>query len=126
MVRYRPCAVAVWIFAADPVSNPISGLGAPSGRIGLDIAGEGGARKPMAMASMPGESFADTLKQAINGVQGSQENAADLVGKFMRGENVELHQVMAATEEASISLETLVELRNKFTAAYQSVINMQG
>jgi flagellar hook-basal body complex protein FliE len=124
MVQSPQCAADVSTSAADPMSSPITGLG--PGRIGLDIAGEGGARKPASLPTAPGASFADTLKQAINGVQDSQDNAADYVGKFMRGENVELHQVMAATEEASISLETLVELRNKFTAAYQSVISMQS
>ena len=44
----------------------------------------------------------------------------------MRGEAVELHQVMAATEEAGIAVEMLVELRNKFTEAYRSVIAMQS
>jgi flagellar hook-basal body complex protein FliE len=43
----------------------------------------------------------------------------------MRGENVELHQVMAATEEASISLDLMVELRNKVTEAYRTLVAMQ-
>lgn len=43
----------------------------------------------------------------------------------MRGEPVELHQVMAASEEAGIALEFLVEMRNKVTDAYRSVMNMQ-
>jgi flagellar hook-basal body complex protein FliE len=33
---------------------------------------------------------------------------------------------MAATEEAGIALEMLIEVRNKFTEAYRTVINMQG
>jgi flagellar hook-basal body complex protein FliE len=33
---------------------------------------------------------------------------------------------MAATEEAGIALEMLVEVRNKLTEAYRSVINMQS
>ena len=32
---------------------------------------------------------------------------------------------MAASEEANISLELLVELRNKLTEAYRSVMNVQ-
>ena len=47
------------------------------------------------------------------------------IGRFVRGEPVELHQVMAASEEAGISLEFLVEMRNKLTDAYRSVMNMQ-
>jgi len=32
---------------------------------------------------------------------------------------------MAATEEAGIALEALIEIRNKLTEAYRTVINMQ-
>ncbi len=108
------------------MSMPISGPGG-RGQIGLDIAGERGALRPAGGGGATGgPSFGDTLKQAIGGVQASQDNAADYVGRFLRGENVELHQVMAATEEAQLSLEMMIELRNKFTEAYRSVINMQG
>ena len=71
-------------------------------------------------------SFGDTLTQAINKVSDAQDTSADLTAKFIRGEPVELHQVMAASEEASISLEMMVELRNKFTDAYRTLINMQS
>ncbi len=105
---------------------PIRGGGTPqSGRIGLNIAGEG-MRRPGSQQEVPGSSFADTLDKALGGVQQSQDSAADMVQRYARGENVELHQVMAATEEASISLQMLVEIRNKFTDAYKTVISMQG
>jgi flagellar hook-basal body complex protein FliE len=45
---------------------------------------------------------------------------------FLRGEPVELHEVMAATEEAGIALEMLIEIRNKVTDAYRTIINMQS
>jgi flagellar hook-basal body complex protein FliE len=73
-----------------------------------------------------GTSFGDTLRQAIEKVSEAQENSAAHVGAFLRGEHVELHQVMAATEEAGIALEMLIEVRNKFTEAYRTVINMQS
>ena len=73
-----------------------------------------------------GPSFGDTLKGVLEGVSGAQDNARDQVGAFLRGEPVELHQVMAATEEAGIALEMLIEIRNKLTEAYRTVINMQS
>ena len=73
-----------------------------------------------------GASFEDTLKKFVNGVSDQQDAAADLQGKFLRGENVELHQVMAAGEEASLSLELMVELRNKVTEAYKTLVSIQG
>lgn len=73
-----------------------------------------------------GPSFGDVLTKAIGQVSDAQDNAADHAARFMRGEPVELHQVMAATEEAGLSLEMMIEVRNKFTEAYRTVINMQG
>jgi flagellar hook-basal body complex protein FliE len=55
-----------------------------------------------------------------------QQDSQDIIAAFVRGEPVELHQVMAAAEEASISLELLVEIRNKLTDAYRAVMNMQA
>jgi len=73
----------------------------------------------------PGSSFADLFKKTINDTSSMQDNAQDLIGAYLRGEPVELHQVMAASEEASISLQLLVELRNKLTDAYRTVMNIQ-
>jgi len=71
-----------------------------------------------------GPSFSDTLKKAIGEVSTSQETSQDYIQRFVRGEPVELHQVMAAAEEASLSLEMLVELRNKVMDAYRTVVSM--
>lgn len=72
-----------------------------------------------------GPSFADTLARVVNDTHQMQADATDLIGRFVRGEPVELHQVMAASEEAGIALEFLVEMRNKLTDAYRTVMNMQ-
>ncbi len=70
-----------------------------------------------------GPSFSDALKRVVGNTQGAQDNRDELIGAFLRGEPVELHQVMAASEEAAISLEFLVEMRNKLTDAYRTVMN---
>jgi flagellar hook-basal body complex protein FliE len=99
-----------------------SGLGVGPRRIGLDIAGEGGLARNQKPADGP--SFADALKRAIGEVSTQQDTAQDYVQRFVRGEPVELHQVMAAAEEAQLSLEMLVELRNKLMDAYKTVMTM--
>ena len=110
------------------MTAPIGGFGGPGHgvgprRIGLDIAGEGGLQKLMQQVP-DGPSFSDTLKRALGEVSTSQETSQDYIQRFVNGEPVELHQVMAAAEEASISLEMLVELRNKLTDAYKTVMSM--
>ncbi len=73
-----------------------------------------------------GLSFGETLKQFATDVSAQQDAAADMQGRFLRGENVELHQVMAASEEAGIALDMMVELRNKVTDAYRTLVSMQS
>ena len=72
-----------------------------------------------------GASFADTLKNALGEVSDLQNDAQDAIGAFLRGEPIEIHEVMAAAEEAGIALEMLIEIRNKLTEAYRTVSQMQ-
>ena len=77
------------------------------------------------VADEGGPSFGDLFKKVLTDTADMESGARDLIQAFLRGEPVELHQVMAASEEASISLELLVEMRNKLTDAYRSVMNVQ-
>lgn len=111
------------------MTAPIGGFGGPSSaygpkRLGLDIAGENGLSGLSSSQPAGGPSFGDTLKRALNDVSATQDVSQDYIQRFVRGEPVELHQVMAAAEEASISLEMLVELRNKLTDAYKTVMQL--
>lgn len=69
--------------------------------------------------------FGDTLKSMLGDVQQLQDQSADAIGSFLRGEPVEIHEVMAAVEEAGIALDFLIELRNRLTEAYRTVVGMQ-
>ena len=88
--------------------------------------GDRGQLVPFGQPGEAGGSFGDVLTGAINQVSMAQERSADLTAAFLRGENVEVHQVMAASEEAGLSLELMVEVRNKFAEAYRTLINMQS
>jgi flagellar hook-basal body complex protein FliE len=69
-------------------------------------------------------SFGELFRKVLGDTSELESGARGLIESFLRGEPVELHQVMAASEEASISLELLVELRNKLTDAYRTVMNV--
>jgi flagellar hook-basal body complex protein FliE len=106
------------------MSNPIGGISGAVASAGMDT---GAKQIPVLQdRSSKGASFGDTLNGLINNVSDQQDVAADYAQRFARGEPVELHQVMASAEEASISLEMLVQVRNKFTDAYKSLISMQS
>jgi flagellar hook-basal body complex protein FliE len=104
------------------MTNPIQGIGQQLAQIGQDI----GSREIDVLGGSHDGGFASLLGRALGEVSGSQDAAQDLMTRFANGEQVELHDVMAATEEASITLEMLVEVRNKFADAYRTLINMQG
>ena len=118
------------------MTDPISAIGARLGALqgGMSTGGVGGpdaARRytfdiGKGDGTPGGPSFGDTLTKAINEVSAAQDRAGELTTRFLRGEQVELHQVMAAGEEAGIALDLMVELRNKVTEAYRTLINMQS
>lgn len=104
----------------------IDGIGRGlTGSIGASFTGPLEKPEMPGAAQGPGGSFGDLFKKAINDTSGMQDDAKDMIQAFLRGEPVELHQVMAASEEAAISLELLVEVRNKLTEAYRTVMNIQ-
>lgn len=109
--------------------NPVSGTtGGVQGGMPERIARFDDAWKKIELGAGAGarEAFGATLAGAISRVSESQDIAAEYATAFANGENVELHQVMAASEEAGIALEVLVELRNKVVDAYHTLVNMQG
>ncbi|MGX1900339.1 flagellar hook-basal body complex protein FliE [Thermolongibacillus altinsuensis] len=71
------------------------------------------------------QAFADFLKKAINQLNKEQVSSDMLTTKLAKGENVDLHQVMIASQKASISLQLAVEVRNKVIEAYQEIMRMQ-
>ena len=73
-----------------------------------------------------GVSFADTLKNALGQVSSAQTDSRNAIDAFLRGEPVEIHDVMAASEEAGIALDMLIEIRNKLADAYRTVMQMQS
>jgi flagellar hook-basal body complex protein FliE len=81
---------------------------------------------PVQVTGESNNSFGDTLTRALNEVSDARDRSSELTKRFANGENVELHQVMAASEEAGIALDLVIELRNKVVEAYRSVIAMQS
>lgn len=69
--------------------------------------------------------FSQFLKEAIQEVNKRQIQSDQLTMKLARGENVDLHNVMIASQKASVSLQLAIEVRNKVVEAYQEVMRMQ-
>ena len=90
------------------------------------LPGEGGRSVPVLPEPGTGGAFGDVLTRAVNEVSAAQDISGETTRRFLAGEQVELHQVMAASSEAGIALDTLIELRNKVIDAYRTVMSMQS
>ena len=83
--------------------------------------------KPGALAPVQpaGESFSTMLGKMVAEVNDKQINASSAVNNLQTGNNVSLHQAVIAMEEANVSFQLMVEVRNKLLDAYQEIMKMQ-
>lgn len=72
-----------------------------------------------------GVSFADYLKDAVNKVNELQAAADQTAAAFARGEDIDIHTVMIATEKAALAFNYLVSVRNRLLESYQEIMRMQ-
>lgn len=72
-----------------------------------------------------GTSFSNVLSDAIIKVNDSEVNANNKIESLIKGEDVEMHEVMLAMQESVLSLQALIEVRNKTVEAYQEISKLQ-
>ena len=72
-----------------------------------------------------GTSFANMLKSLAQDVSVKSAQAGQAVQGVLAGEGVPLHQAVIAAEEASVSFQLMVEVRNKLLESYQELMRMQ-
>ena len=84
--------------------------------------------EPVAKAekAAPRVDFSDVLKGAIDQVNDSQQQASKMSQAFALGDdNINLSDVMIASQKASISFQTSIQVRNKLVSAYRDIMTMQ-
>ena len=72
-----------------------------------------------------GPSFADFLTNGIDRVEAKVQQANDIANAFVLDDNIPVHQVTFALEEARVSLELAMQVRTRLTDAYQQLMGMQ-
>lgn len=70
-------------------------------------------------------SFSKVISDAINKVNDAQVNADQKVEDFINGEDVSMHDVMLSMQESQLSMQLLIEVRNKVVEAYQEINRVQ-
>lgn len=71
------------------------------------------------------DSFAGLLSDALQEVNRLQVNAVEATAAMAAGKAEDIHQVMLANEQARLSLQLAVQVRNKLVEAYQEISRMQ-
>jgi flagellar hook-basal body complex protein FliE len=75
-------------------------------------------------SSTNGVSFGDFLNSAIKQVDGLQKESEKLNESLALGLTDNIHQVMIASEKASIAMQFTMQVRNKIMDAYQEIMRM--
>lgn len=94
--------------------NPIQGL--PSLNTSFPLSPE---------MSANGGGFSSTLEDAMGKVQELQSDADQKVQALVDGNGQDIHGAMIAVENADLSFQLMMQVRNKIVSAYQEVARMQ-
>ena len=84
------------------------------------------AGQPEPTAADGAPEFGAALKAALEQANDAQQEAMRLQREFdLNAPNVNLHEVMVSLQKASLSFQTMVQVRNRLVSAYQEIMNMQ-
>jgi flagellar hook-basal body complex protein FliE len=83
--------------------------------------------EPLSLVSKPaaGSSFQDVFASAVQTVEGIGQSANASVERLLSGEGEELHTTILATQQAELSFDLFMQMRNKVVSAYQEIMRMQ-
>jgi flagellar hook-basal body complex protein FliE len=69
--------------------------------------------------------FEDTLRGAVQGVQQLENQAQQQVAGLLSGNGQDVHSAALAVEQANLSFELMLQVRNKVVGAYQEISRLQ-
>lgn len=68
--------------------------------------------------------FGDMLEKNIEKVSAMDKQSDSLTQQYVSGADIPLHQVMVASEKASVAMNLTMQVRNKLMSAYQEIMRM--
>ncbi len=78
-----------------------------------------------AAGGAPSSGFMNTLQQAIGKANDIQLEAGQATEALMTGQTQNIHQTMVALQEADVSFQLMMQIRNKLVSAYEEIQRMQ-
>ena len=73
-----------------------------------------------------GSAFSDMVGKLVSDVSVKQAQAGQAWQGVLSGQGVQLHQAVIASEEAAVSFQLMVEVRNKLLESFQELMRMQA
>lgn len=72
-----------------------------------------------------GSAFQSIFTDAVSKVENFQQTAQTSVDNFLAGDGEELHHIAVQSQQAELSFQLFMQVRNKVVAAYNQVMQMQ-
>ncbi len=117
----QPSLPGLWSTGSGPLTAASQAAGPTTlGGIQMpaDLAQAGGV-------APAGSSFSSMLGQFVSEVNQQQLAATQTVNAVQSGQNIPLNHAMIAMEEANVSFQLMVEVRNRLLDSYQEIMRMQ-
>lgn len=99
-----------------------TGVTGPGASMPIEMPSELAAPAPVGGGD---DTFSSLLSNLVNDVNQKQAAAGQSVAALQSGQTMPLHQAVIAMEEANVSFQLMVEVRNRLLDAYQEVMRMQ-
>ncbi|SCJ98157.1 Flagellar hook-basal body complex protein FliE [uncultured Clostridium sp.] len=71
------------------------------------------------------KSFSEVISNAIKNVNEKQISADNSIESLIKGDDITMHEVMLSMQESQLSMQLLIEVRNKMVEAYQEINKIQ-
>lgn len=108
-----------------PYADMVTPGATPLPTAGIQMPEELGQAIPTNSTQPANDSFSSMLGQMVSDVNTEQKTSAQAVSALQSGQNIPLHQAVIAMEEANVSFQLMVEVRNRLLDAYQEIMRMQ-
>jgi flagellar hook-basal body complex protein FliE len=76
-------------------------------------------------SAAPAGGFMSSLQHAIGKANDIQLQASQATEALMTGQTQNIHQTMVALQEADVSFQLMMQIRNKLLSAYEEIQRMQ-
>jgi flagellar hook-basal body complex protein FliE len=110
-----------------PLVRPpaVTGSDRPVGGVADAPLAPTGGQRPTEGPGAAASSFSQLLSDAVGQIDKLQKGADTNIQKLATGQPVDMHDVTISTEQANLSFQLGLQVRNKLIEAYQEVMRMQ-